>query len=145
MPEQAIRVTEVQNVSGSAPVGHEDLTVKWFLLSSVSYFFIVGIVALIIAGKFIWPEMLSTVVLARYILPILPALFVLVAVVIVESTVRAPRRWRLLATGFALLLVVVEPWYRSIVFVRLLGQLRRSCPFYAHGRAERESEVVSAW
>ena len=37
------------------------------------------------------PVMLSTVVLARYILPILPALFVLIAVVIVESTVRAPR------------------------------------------------------
>lgn len=40
---------------------HEDITVKWFLLSSVAYFFIVGIVAVVIAAKFVWPELLSTV------------------------------------------------------------------------------------
>ena len=28
---------------------HEDMTARWFMLSSVSYFFIVGIIALIIA------------------------------------------------------------------------------------------------
>ncbi len=39
---------------------HEDLTAKWFLLSSVSYFFIVGIVALTIAAKFVWPQLMGT-------------------------------------------------------------------------------------
>lgn len=66
MPEQVTRVTEVQQVSGSAPVAHEDLTVKWLLLSSVGYFLIVGIVAIIIAAKFVWPEMLSTVPMLTY-------------------------------------------------------------------------------
>lgn len=52
------------NVSSAALQGqeiHEDTTVKWFLLSSVSYFAIVGIIALIIAAKFVWPEFLGTI------------------------------------------------------------------------------------
>jgi cytochrome c oxidase cbb3-type subunit 1 len=60
------RATEIQNVTGSAPVVHEDITVKWFLLSSVAYFFIVGIVAVVIAAKFVWPELLSTVAYFTY-------------------------------------------------------------------------------
>ena len=40
---------------------HEDLTAKWFLISSVSYFFIVGIIALLIAAKFVWPQLLGTI------------------------------------------------------------------------------------
>jgi hypothetical protein len=35
---------------------HQDLTVKWFLLGAVGYFAIVGIIALIIAAKFVWPQ-----------------------------------------------------------------------------------------
>ena len=40
------------------PSGHD---AKWFLLSSITYFFIVGIVALTIAAKFVWPQLLGTV------------------------------------------------------------------------------------
>jgi cytochrome c oxidase cbb3-type subunit I len=40
---------------------HEDTTVKWFLIGSVSYFAIVGIIALIIAAKFVWPQFLGTI------------------------------------------------------------------------------------
>ena len=48
---------------GTAPEGaviHEDATAKWFLISSVTYFFIVGIIAVIIAGKFVWPDLMGT-------------------------------------------------------------------------------------
>jgi cytochrome c oxidase cbb3-type subunit I len=45
----------------SAGLLHEDITAKWFLLSSVTYFFIVGIIALAIAAKFVWPQFLGTV------------------------------------------------------------------------------------
>ena len=40
---------------------HEDTTAKWFLLSAISYFFVVGIIALTIAAKFVWPQLLGTV------------------------------------------------------------------------------------
>mgnify|MGYP000926723898 CR=1 FL=1 len=60
------RATEIQQVTGAEPVVHEDLTVKWFLLSSVAYFFIVGIIAVVIAAKFVWPELLSTVAMFTY-------------------------------------------------------------------------------
>lgn len=40
---------------------HEDLTAKWFLISSITYFFIVGIIALAIAAKFVWPQLLGTI------------------------------------------------------------------------------------
>jgi cbb3-type cytochrome oxidase subunit 1 len=42
-------------------VVHDDTTAKWFLISSIVYFFIVGIVAIMIAAKFVWPDMLGTV------------------------------------------------------------------------------------
>jgi cytochrome c oxidase cbb3-type subunit 1 len=45
---------------------HEDTTAKWFLLSAVSYFFIVGIIALTIAAKFVWPQLLGTVSILTY-------------------------------------------------------------------------------
>jgi cytochrome c oxidase cbb3-type subunit 1 len=45
---------------------HEDTTAKWFLLSAVAYFFIVGIVAVTIAAKFVWPELLGTVSVLTY-------------------------------------------------------------------------------
>jgi cytochrome c oxidase cbb3-type subunit I len=42
-------------------VVHDDTTAKWFLISSIVYFFVVGIVAIMIAAKFVWPDMLGTV------------------------------------------------------------------------------------
>jgi cytochrome c oxidase cbb3-type subunit 1 len=59
----------VQTATAAAPaavgtvsgVVHEDTTAKWFLLSSVTYFFIVGIIAILIAAKFVWPELLGTI------------------------------------------------------------------------------------
>jgi cytochrome c oxidase cbb3-type subunit 1 len=40
---------------------HEDTTVKWFLLGAVCYFAVVGIIALIIAAKFVWPQFLGSI------------------------------------------------------------------------------------
>lgn len=40
---------------------HEDRTAKLFLISSISYFFIVGIVALLIAAKFSFPSFLGSI------------------------------------------------------------------------------------
>ena len=45
---------------------HEDRTAKLFLVSSISYFFIVGIVALIIAAKFVWPSLMGTIPMLTY-------------------------------------------------------------------------------
>jgi len=45
---------------------HEDQTAKLFLISSISYFFIVGIVALAIAAKFVWPQLLGTIPYLSY-------------------------------------------------------------------------------
>jgi len=57
---------EVQSVGGiptavAGPDVHRDITVKWFLLGAVGYFLIVGIVALIIAAKFVWPDFLGSI------------------------------------------------------------------------------------
>ncbi len=40
---------------------HEDRTAKLFLISSIVYFFIVGIIALLIAAKFVFPTFLGTI------------------------------------------------------------------------------------
>jgi cytochrome c oxidase cbb3-type subunit I len=47
-------------------VVHDDTTAKWFLISSIVYFFIVGIIAIMIAAKFVWPDMLGTVAALSY-------------------------------------------------------------------------------
>jgi cytochrome c oxidase cbb3-type subunit 1 len=39
---------------------HEYTTVKWFLLGAVCYFAVVGIIAFIIAAKFMWPQFLGS-------------------------------------------------------------------------------------
>ena len=54
----------VQTTKGAVATAdsiHEDLTARWFLLSSILYFFIVGIIALTIAAKFVWPQLLGTI------------------------------------------------------------------------------------
>lgn len=45
---------------------HEDTTAKLFLISSISYFFIVGIIAVLIAAKFVWPQLLGTIPFLTY-------------------------------------------------------------------------------
>ncbi len=45
---------------------HTDVAARWFLVSAICYFFIVGIIALAIAAKFCWPEMLGTVPYLSY-------------------------------------------------------------------------------
>ncbi|HUA60467.1 MAG TPA: cbb3-type cytochrome c oxidase subunit I [Verrucomicrobiae bacterium] len=52
--------------AASPPDIHTDTTAKWFLLSGIGYFFIVGIIALTIAAKFVWPELLGTVPYLSY-------------------------------------------------------------------------------
>ena len=60
MPGQ-LQVSAARPYGGPGPVSpvesiHEDTTAKWFVLSAISYFFVVGIVALTIAAKFVWPQ-----------------------------------------------------------------------------------------
>jgi cytochrome c oxidase cbb3-type subunit 1 len=57
----AVQTTTTSAATATGQEIHTDTTVKCFLLSSVSYFGIVGIVALIIAAKFVWPEFLGTI------------------------------------------------------------------------------------
>jgi cytochrome c oxidase cbb3-type subunit 1 len=66
---------QAQTSIGAAPLSqaaryneslHEDTTAKLFLASSISYFFIVGIIALIIAAKFVWPALMGTIPLLTY-------------------------------------------------------------------------------
>lgn len=45
---------------------HTDVTARWFLVSAIGYFFLIGIVALTIAAKFCWPELLGTVPTLSY-------------------------------------------------------------------------------
>lgn len=70
-----MQTEEVIKDAGEIPVAssakssesiHEDTTAKLFIISSISYFFIVGIVALIIAAKFVMPSFLGTVEYLTY-------------------------------------------------------------------------------
>jgi cbb3-type cytochrome oxidase subunit 1 len=45
---------------------HEDTTAKWFLLGAVCYFAVVGIIALNIAAKFLWPQFLGSISFFTY-------------------------------------------------------------------------------
>jgi cytochrome c oxidase cbb3-type subunit I len=65
MQEQISRAELALKTSDGAIV-HEDTTAKWFLVSSISYFFIVGIVAITIAAKFVWPELMGTIAPLTY-------------------------------------------------------------------------------
>ena len=50
MPEDSAAAAVAETGHGAAPPIHADTTAKWFLISAISYFFIVGIIALTIAG-----------------------------------------------------------------------------------------------
>ena len=66
MPEM-LQVNPARVAAGvGAESIHEDTTAKWFLLSSISYFFVVGIIALTIAAKFVWPSLLGSVSVLTY-------------------------------------------------------------------------------
>ena len=59
MQDQISRAEAAGTVATGTLV-HEDTTAKWFLASSVLYFFIVGIIAIVIAAKFCWPDLMGT-------------------------------------------------------------------------------------
>ena len=66
MPEQT-NGRVAPGAGGTVPaIEHCDTTAKWFMISSVSYFFIVGIIALTIAAKFCWPSLLGSVQYLTY-------------------------------------------------------------------------------
>jgi len=60
MPDSALTVEGRRTGAGSTGIIHADTTAKWFLFSAIGYFFIVGIIALIIAAKFVWPDLMGT-------------------------------------------------------------------------------------
>jgi cytochrome c oxidase cbb3-type subunit 1 len=67
MPEDSSsRVQQRAASAGSTAVVHSDATAKWFLISSVAYFFIVAIIAVTIAAKFVWPQLLGSVQYLTY-------------------------------------------------------------------------------
>ncbi|MCX6593455.1 MAG: cbb3-type cytochrome c oxidase subunit I [Acidobacteria bacterium] len=66
MQDQISRAEVVATSTPTSTLVHEDSTAKWFLVSSVTYFFIVGIVALVIAAKFVWPDLMGTVPALSY-------------------------------------------------------------------------------
>ena len=66
MEEQQVIQATAGGVRTSTTTVHTDETAKWFLISSVSYFFIVGIIAITLAAKFVWPELLGTVSILTY-------------------------------------------------------------------------------
>jgi cytochrome c oxidase cbb3-type subunit 1 len=65
MPQDSVQSTTA-HPAASPVVVHEDTTAKWFLISSVMYFVIVGIIAVTIAAKFVWPSLLGTVQYLTY-------------------------------------------------------------------------------
>jgi len=66
--QQQVQVTRATPI-GAVPLAdsvHQDTTAKWFLLSAIAYFFVVGIIALTIAAKFVWPQLLGSVAYLSY-------------------------------------------------------------------------------
>src|SRR5512141_1255478 len=66
MPEEIKSNADTAAWSRAAAAVHTDTTAKWFLISSIAYFFIVGIIAVTIAAKFVWPQLLGTVQYLTY-------------------------------------------------------------------------------
>ncbi|HWC01007.1 MAG TPA: cbb3-type cytochrome c oxidase subunit I [Bryobacteraceae bacterium] len=66
MPEGISQLQAQGGTRGHTAAGHEDTTAKWFLISSIGYFFLVGIIAVTIAAKFVWPSLLGSVQYLTY-------------------------------------------------------------------------------
>ena len=66
MPDNNAATATGARPTEAGPVAHADTTAKWFLISAICYFFIVGIIAITIAAKFCWPELLGTVPYLSY-------------------------------------------------------------------------------
>src|SRR3982751_5252946 len=66
MPQDNTAAATAVRRANALTLAHPDTTAKWFLLSAICYFFIVGIIAITIAAKFCWPEMLGTVPYLSY-------------------------------------------------------------------------------
>src|SRR5438445_8306834 len=66
MPSNNVAAAAPPQPAKAGPFAHPDTTAKWFLLSAICYFFIVGIIAITIAAKFCWPELLGTVPYLSY-------------------------------------------------------------------------------
>src|SRR6476660_2468987 len=66
MPQDNIVAATSVRRAEALSVAHPDTTAKWFLISAICYFFIVGIIAITIAAKFCWPELLGTVPYLSY-------------------------------------------------------------------------------
>ena len=66
MPEDKLTTAQPGAAVATGVPLHTDTTAKWFLVSAIGYFFIVGIIAITIAAKFCWPEMLGTVPYLSY-------------------------------------------------------------------------------
>jgi cytochrome c oxidase cbb3-type subunit I len=64
MPSPTSKAAAGRSTAGAATGGgtlHADTTAKWFMLSAVGYFFVVGIIAIVLAAKFVWPQLLGTI------------------------------------------------------------------------------------
>ncbi|MBL0312136.1 MAG: cbb3-type cytochrome c oxidase subunit I [Holophagaceae bacterium] len=58
------QISKAETGGAPSPAGalvHDDTTARWFIVSSVAYFFIVGIIAVLIAAKFVWPDLMGTI------------------------------------------------------------------------------------
>ncbi|HEY3441751.1 MAG TPA: cbb3-type cytochrome c oxidase subunit I [Paludibaculum sp.] len=67
MPEETSNRAAARAAAGATTaIVHADTTAKWFLISSIAYFFIVGIIAVTIAAKFVWPSLLGSVQYLTY-------------------------------------------------------------------------------
>jgi len=66
MPEETSGRVEARPVAPGAAAVHTDTTAKWFIVSSICYFVIVGVIAIVLAAKFVWPSLLGSVQYLTY-------------------------------------------------------------------------------
>jgi hypothetical protein len=66
MPERAPARTGSAPTAQTGGLVHADTAAKWLIISSIVYFILLGIVAIVIAAKFVWPTLLGTVAALGY-------------------------------------------------------------------------------
>jgi cytochrome c oxidase cbb3-type subunit I len=68
MPSRNEKAAGGGTAAGSAVGGviHADTSATWFMLSAIAYFFIVGVIAIVLAAKFVWPQLLGTIAPLTY-------------------------------------------------------------------------------